>query len=372
MIYLDNAGTTKMFEECVAVIERYACHTFFNPSAGYQPAIEVSKDLNQAREVLLKKMGATSGHIIFTSGATESNNLAIMGSRKNGKLNYVFSMGEHPSVYNVAKELVQQGYEVRFVNLDKSGQIDYQDLQNKVDDKTRLISVMHISNETGAINDIGRVSLIRKKYAPNALLHVDGVQAFCKIDINLDKMGVDFYTVSAHKCHGPKGIGALYVKKMQTLKNIVFGGGQEDGYRSGTENVPGIMAMKFAVEKTNIAEKFENAKIIKSVMTEILLQDKNIEILNTESPYILSASFKGVNGETLMRVLQDKGILVGKGSACSTRKAGNRTLENMGLAKDNIKSHIRISFCGEENVEEIKRAGEIIVQTYHEIWEKVK
>lgn len=372
MIYLDNAGTTKMFEECLAVIEKYACQTFFNPSAGYEPAIEVGKDLDSARKLIMNKLGAMKGDVVFTGGATESNNLAIMGSRKNGKWNYVFSTGEHPSVYNVAKELALQGYEVRFVKLDKNGQIDYADLQKNIDNKTRLISVMHVSNETGAINDIARVNLLRNKYAPNALLQVDGVQAFCKIKIDAQMCGIDFYTISAHKFHGPKGVGALYVKNPQILKNIVFGGGQEKGYRSGTENVAGIMAMKCAIEKIDEEENYNHAKNLKSLMSQILSNDANIKIIETDSPYILSASFAGVNGETLMRVLQDKGILVGKGSACSTKKAGNRTLESMGLSKDEIKSHIRISFGGYETEKEVCEAGEEILKTYHEVWEKVK
>ena len=372
MIYLDNAGTTKMFEECLAVIEKYSCQTFFNPSAGYQPAIMVSKDLDDARRVLLNRMGATKGQIIFTGGATESNNLAIMGSRKNGKWNYVFSMGEHPSVYNVARELERQGYEVRYVKLNHDGQVDYEELQKSVDDKTRLISVMHVSNETGAVNDIERVNAIRKKYAPNALLQVDGVQAFCKLDVNLDKLGADFYTISAHKFHGPKGVGALYVRNIQTMKNIVFGGGQEAGYRSGTENVAGIMAMKRAIELIDVKKNFDYVSNLKSIMCEILSKDERVKIINSDSPYIISASFTGVNGETLMRVLQDKQIYVGKGSACSTKKAGNRTLENMGLSKDEIKSHIRISFGGLETLEEVENAGREILKTYNEIWEKVK
>lgn len=372
MIYLDNAGTTKMFEECLAVIEKYACQTFFNPSAGYEPAIQIGKDLDNVRKLIMDKIGAVKGSVIFTGGATESNNLAIMGSRKNGKWNYVFSMGEHPSVYNVAKELALQGYEVRFVKLDKNGQIDYEDLQKNIDEKTRLISVMHVSNETGAVNDIAKVNYLRNKYAPNALLQVDGVQAFCKIEIDAKTCGIDFYTISAHKFHGPKGVGALYVKNPQILKNIVFGGGQESGYRSGTENVPGIMAMKCAIEKIDDDVNYMHAKALKSLMSSILSVDPKIGIIETESPYILSASFNGVNGETLMRVLQDKGILVGKGSACSTKKAGNRTLESMGLNKDEIKSHIRISFGGYETEDEIREAGEEILKTYHEIWEKVK
>lgn len=372
MIYLDNAGTTKMFEECLAVMEKYACHSFFNPSAGYEPAIRVSQDLEGVRKLILNKLGATKGDVFFTSGATESNNLAIMGSRKNGKWNYVFSMGEHPSVYNVAKELAMQGFEVRFVKLDNNGQINYSELEKCLDEKTRLISIMYVSNETGAINDIERVNELRKKYSPKALLQVDGVQAFCKIGIDVEKCGVDFYTISAHKFHGPKGVGALYVKNPQCLKNIIYGGGQEKGLRSGTENVAGIMGMKEAIEHIDENKNFKHVCNLKKVLCETLSKDERIKILDVGSPYILGASMLGVNGETLMRVLQDKGVLIGKGSACSTKKAGNRVLESIGLNNEEIKSHIRISFGGYETEDEIKNAGEIILKTYQEIWEKVK
>lgn len=372
MIYLDNAGTTKMFEECLAVYSKYACQSFFNPSAGYLPAINIAKDLDSARAFLLRKLGASKGDIIFTGGATESNNLAIMGSKRNGKWNYVFSVGEHPSVFNVAKELAGQGYDVRFVKLQENGQINYDHLKECIDEKTRLISIMNVSNETGAVNDIAKINHIRMEKAPHSLLHVDGVQAFCKINVNLDQMGVDFYTISAHKFHGPKGVGALYVKNPQSLKNVVFGGGQERGYRSGTENVGGIMAMCEAVNKIDVKANFDHTARLKKIMTDVLLKDEKVTIIDSQSPYILSASFSGVNGETLMRVLQDREVYIGKGSACSTKKAGNRTLEEMGLNKDEIKSHIRISFGGYESEEEIQKAGEEILNVYHEIWEKVK
>lgn len=372
MIYLDNAATTKMFEGGADIYKKYACQSFFNPSAGYSKALEIAKELDTARHTIKNTLGTSKGDIIFTSGATESNNLAILGSKRNGKWEYVFSIGEHPSVYNVARFLENQGHVVHFVGLTGNGQIDYEQLKNVLNEKTRLISVMHVSNETGAINDLKKIDGLRKRYSPQALFHVDGVQAFCKIPFNIEDFNADLYTISAHKFHGPKGVGALYVKNINNIKNIIYGGGQENGYRSGTENVPGIMAMKYAIEHINIDENFKYVQNLKDCFIDNIKDIKGIEYLQTESPYILSLSFSGVNGETLMRALQDKDIYVGIGSACSTKKAGNRVLENMGMKIDKIKSHIRVSFCEELKVDDIKKACREIIDTYYTILEKVR
>ena len=234
---------------------------------------------------------------------------------------------------------------------------------------------MHVSNETGAINDLEKISKLRKKLSPSALLHVDGVQAFCKINCNVDNLLIDFYTISAHKFHGPKGVGALYVRNIEKLKNIVYGGGQEKGYRSGTENVAGIMAMQDAIDNINIDKNLAHVNYLNENFKSVLkaFDSKNqISFIETKSPYILSIGFSGVNGETLMRSLEDKGVLVGIGSACSTKKSGNRILESIGLKKEEIKTHIRVSFDFSQTVKEVAEAAKIIYQTYQEIWEKVK
>lgn len=372
MIYLDNAATTRMFEGGADIYKKYACQSFFNPSAGYNKSIEIAKELDGVRELIKRRLGTTKGSIIFTSGATESNNLATIGSKRNGKWEYVFSVGEHPSVYNVARFFESQGHIVHFVGLMKNGQVDYEELKRVVNAKTRLISVMHVSNETGAVNDLVKIDEIRKERCPQALFHVDGVQAFCKLPFNIEDFNADLYTISAHKFHGPKGVGALYVKNLSGLKNIVYGGGQESGYRSGTENVSGIMAMKYAIENIDVEKNYQYVKELKDCFIENIKAVNGVSYLQTESPYILSLSFSGVNGETLMRALQDKDIYVGVGSACSTKKAGNRVLESMGMNIDEIKSHIRVSFSEELKLEEIKKACHEIIETYQTILEKVR
>lgn len=372
MIYLDNAATTKMFEQCVDIYRKYACESFYNPSAVYTQGIANYEHLDEVRKTILTKLGVNKGNIIFTSGATESNNLAIRGSLRSGKYEYIFSQGEHASVNALAHELENNGYIVHFVELLPNGQVDYDKLKSLINDKTRLISVIHVSNETGAINDIQKLCEL-KKLAPNCLLHIDGVQAFCKIPFSLQNLDVDFYTISAHKFHGPKGVGALYVKNKNSLKSIIFGGEQEYGKRSGTQNLPAIMATKCAIDMIDVEKNFENVTRLKKAFLNTL-KDEKIKVFSQEdsfSPYIISLSFEGVNGETLMRALE-KEVVVGIGSACSSRSAGNRVLEKIGLSKDRVKSSIRVSFNAYMTEEEVIKAGNIILKTYREIWKKVK
>lgn len=374
MVYLDNAATTQAFDEVARVMQNYSCKVFFNPSAGYIQAVELSKEIEEARKLILKKLGASKGDIIFTGGATESNNLAIMGSVRNGKWEYVFSAGEHPSVFNTAKHLQELGYIVKFVPLQNNGQIDYEALKALVNEKTRLISVIHSSNETGAINDIKKINTIRQNLAPKALLHVDGVQAFCKFPFALDDLGVDLYTISAHKIHGPKGVGALYIKNKDGLKNIVYGGGQEKGLRSGTENVAGIMGMVTAIKMLNPVVNLEKVKNLKSIFLKEISSCKackEISYLDFASPYVISLSFKGVNGETLMRSVE-KEVIISTGSACSAKYAGNRVLKEIGLSDERIKSSVRVSFNAYQTEEEVRHGAKILVQAYEDLKERTK
>lgn len=370
MIYLDNAATTKMFEKVAGVMKDYSCDAFYNPSAGYRDAVKISQKLNSARKELMLKLGASTGDVIFTSGATESNNLAIRGTVRNGKWEYIFSAGEHPSVFNTAKYLQEQGYLVKFIPLQKNGQIDYEELEKALNEKTRLISVIHVSNETGAINDLARINGLRKKICPKALFHADGVQAFCKIPVNLDELGVDLYTISAHKFHGPKGVGALYVRNKNGVKNIVFGGGQEGGLRSGTENVAGIMGMLYACGCIDVKENYLKACHLKKVFLDTLQNAQGVEVLDADSPYVISLTFAGVNGETLMRSVEEE-LIIGMGSACSAKYSGNRILNALGYPADKIKSSVRVSFNAYQSEEEVKRAGEILICAYNKLLEKV-
>ena len=372
MIYLDNAGTTKMFEECLEIHKKYSCEEFFNPSALSMESLKVSKLIASAEQYFLKRLDAKEGNVLFTGCATESNNLAIKGSLRSGDWEYVFSAGEHPSVYNVAKKLEMDGHKVHIVPLNEKGQVDLAKLESVLSNKTRLISVMHVSNETGAINDLEKISKLKDKICPRAILHVDGVQGFMKIPFSMRKTSIDLYSFSAHKIHGPKGVAGLYVKNKNTLKELCQGGGQQYGLRSGTENVSGIMQFQKAVEMTDVAKNFENVSNLKSAFNHILSQENGIRVLNFGgSPYIESLIFEGVKGETMLHALDENGVIVGLGSACSSKKAGNRILDEIGVSKDDIISSVRISFNAYQGETEIVKAAEIIIKTYEDIKKRV-
>lgn len=373
MIFLDNAGTTKMFEECVKTYSLFACEEFYNPSAVSRKSAHVYSALDEVRRVVLRKLGAVKGNIIFTSGATESNNLAIKGAVRNGDYEYIFSNGEHPSVYNVAKSLLLAGRKVKFVGLNDEGTINFDELKEALSEKTRLISLMLVSNETGAINDIKKVVALKNELAPKALVHVDAVQGFMKIPFSVEDLGVDMVSFSAHKFHGPKGVGGLYLKSLTLVKNNVDGGGQEYGLRSGTENVPAIMALKTALEKIDVKENLKNVTKLKEVFNKAVRADERIKILDFHgSPYIEVLVFPGVKGETMLHALEEEGVIVGLGSACSAKKAGNRILENIGYNKEEILSSCRISFNAYMTESEVREAGEKIVETYGEMLRKLK
>ncbi|MBP3431696.1 MAG: cysteine desulfurase [Clostridia bacterium] len=369
--YLDNAGTTKMFEQCVEVHHSFSCDNFYNPSALSEQAMGVSKLISKAEKYVLQRLGASEGNVLFTGCATESNNIAVKGSLRSGNWEYVFSAGEHPSVFNISKKLELDGFKVHIVPLDEAGRVDVARLEAVLNERTRFISVMHVSNETGAVNDLVKISNLKNKKCPKAVLHVDGVQGFMKIPFSLRSIAVDLYSFSAHKFHGPKGVGGLYVRNKGALKELFQGGGQQYTLRSGTENVSGIMQMCKALELIDEKENFERVVEIKKIFNSFLGADGLIVKDFGGSPYIENLIFSGVKGETMLHALNQKGVIVGLGSACSSKKAGNRILEKIGLAKDEIISSVRISFNAYMTDEEVEWAAKTINKVYLEIKEKV-
>ena len=372
MIFLDNASTTKLSLRVKNKLIEGA-DNFINPSASYSAGLDNKKIIEDAKKSILQPLKVQyKDNLIFTASATEANNLAVFGSAKSGKEQYLFSAGEHLCVYNCAVELKNRGFNVKFIPLTSDGTVDMVAFEELLKEPTMFVSCIHVSNETGAINDIEKLSNLTKSKWPNAIFHSDGVQAFGKIDVNLSKLkNIDLYTISAHKINGPKGIGALYVKNKNKLKPIIFGGGQEYNLRSGTENLPSIWAFSEASAERfeNLQNNFEKVKKLNNIfIAEIKKHDlKNIKINSSHnnSPYIVSISFVGVKGETLVRMCDDDGLFVGTGSACSSKKTTlNRVLLAMGKSKEETEGAIRVSFSHDNTEDEVIRAAEILIKNF--------
>lgn len=349
IFYLDNAATTKMFDDVKEKSSKFLNVDFYNPSAVYKQSVDVKREVENSRNKLLDFLGGLSDDkLIFTGSATEANNMVIFSQRNFAGKKYLFGAGEHPSVKECAKELEKRGYNVLFVPLDKSGRIDEEKYKQMLDSNVVFVSVQHVSNETGAVNNIKRLVSLAKKANPNVKFHSDGVQAFMKFPIDVQDLGVDYYTISAHKIGGAKGVGALYVKKGSKISPVVFGGGQEDGLRSGTENVFGIVSFALAAEKMN-ADMKQNFDKVSKMREELLSELSKVGVnyvVHGESgvPHTMNIMLeKSIRGETLVHALERRGILLSTGSACSATKHLNSTLEAMGVPNSEILASERIS-----------------------------
>lgn len=349
IFYLDNAATTKMFDDVKEKSSKFLNVDFYNPSAVYKQSVDVKREVENSRNKLLDFLGGLSDDkLIFTGSATEANNMVIFSQRNFAGKKYLFGAGEHPSVKECAKELEKRGYNVLFVPLDKSGRIDEEKYKQMLDSNVVFVSVQHVSNETGAVNNIKRLVSLAKKANPNVKFHSDGVQAFMKFPIDVQDLGVDYYTISAHKIGGAKGVGALYVKKSSKISPVVFGGGQEDGLRSGTENVFGIVSFALAAEKMN-ADMKQNFQKVSKMREELLSELSKVGVnyvVHGESgvPHTMNIMLeKSIRGETLVHALERRGVLLSTGSACSATKHLNSTLEAMGVPNSEILASERIS-----------------------------
>ena len=371
MIYFDNAATTKPSLEALDSAEKFNKEFYFNPSALYREGINVSKEIKNVKNVILRSLGVSSDKydVIFTASGTESDNTAIFCSVKRGC--FVTDKGEHSAVYKSFLELKQQGKTIQFIDLLKSGEINKDLLYDYVrHNEVDFVSIMHVNNETGAINDINEISNKLKEINPKIIIHCDGVQAFGKIPYRMSDK-IDFYSISAHKINALKGVGALIRKKRVPISPLIHGGGQEDGLRSGTENVFGIKVFETAIisHYKNISENFNIVKEINDYIRNNL--DKNyFNILSTEnaSPYILSISAIGLKGEVMMHCLEQEEIIVGNGSACSSKNRFSRVIEACGYSKDILDGVIRLSFSYENTIDEAK----IVVNTLNVLAKKLK
>jgi len=338
LIYLDNAATTKPDENLLNEANNYYLSNFYNPSGLYKGGVELQTEINRIREHISLIFGANY-NLIFTSCGTESNNMVLNHFSKRG--NIVTTLAEHSAIYEKAKDLKNKGVDVRFAKINKDGSVNVEHLLSLIDDNTTLVSVIHVNNETGAINNIEELAK-KIKEKSNAVFHSDGVQAFLKVSNKLNY--VDLYSISGHKVGAIKGIGALIVKKGLHISPLIFGGGQEKGLRSGTENVFGIKTLALAVEKNqNYLENLKKIERLKNIFIENLTNFCEIISSKNASPYIISLSCVGLKSEIILHMLEESGVIIGTGSACS-KNSNSRVLAECGYNEKVLQGVIRISF----------------------------
>ena len=378
MIYLDNCATTKPYDEVLKTFVEVNNNYYGNPASINKYGKTVNKLLNAARTQVADILGVESDTIYFTSCATESNNIALLGSvehKKDFGNRIIVSKIEHPSVLETFRELEHRGFILDYVNVDENGFIDLEHLKSLLTKETILVSVMHVNNIFGAIQPIGKIVELLKDY-PKIHFHVDGVQGVLKEKIDLTM--IDSYSISAHKFHGLKGVGVLYLKSRRTTHNITFGGGQENGLRSGTVNVPGAVslakALRLTQEKVNdVKEKhYEYKKLIVDELSAIEHVIINSPLQNDFVDSIINISLPKIKGEAIINALNERGIMVSTTSACSSKTFHlNEALYARGLSKENIEGSIRVSFSYETKLEEVKKFIEIFKDEYYKKFKEV-
>lgn len=374
-VYLDNSATTKVRAEVLKQIIDVNENCYGNPSSLHRMGLQIEKRIQEARKAAAKIIKAKPEEIYFTGGGTESNNIAIMGHLLNvdRKHNIITTKIEHPSVYNVFNHFKDKT-EVRFLESDSMGRVDLDNLKDIVDENTLLVSVMHVNNEIGIVQDLKKITKIIKDKNKGTKIHVDAVQSYGKIKIDVNKFPVDTISFSSHKIHGPKGVGGLFVRSGIKLNPVTFGGGQERAVRPGTENTSGIVGFGEACELVYSNFKEENGKFYelkklyaKRLSEEIADIKINSPMEEDGAPHILNVSFKNVRGEVLVHYLEQKGIYVSTGSACSSKAKNNRILEAINLDREYVAGTIRISLGYFNSPDEVEYVVENIKQSVNDI-----
>lgn len=370
--YFDNSATTRCYPEVAEIVVKTMTEDFGNPSAMHLKGVEAEKYVREAAQILAKILKVNEKEIIFTSGGTESNNLALFGGADANKRsgNHIITTSvEHAAVGQPAERLEQMGYEVTIVPVDHRGVVQLEALEKALRPDTILVSTMYVNNEVGAVMPVEEIAKLVHEKSSKALYHVDAIQAFGKYRIYPKKAGIDMLSVSSHKIHGPKGVGFLYINEKARIQPQILGGGQQAGMRSGTDNVPGIAGLGVAAKMvyTDFDKKIEHMYQLKERLAEGFLKLPDVRLNGMEiregAPQILSASFLGVRSEVLLHTLEEKGIYVSAGSACSShkRKAAG-TLSAMGMEAAQRESTLRFSFSEENTFEEVDYALEVIGQ----------
>lgn len=356
-VYLDNSATTKPCDRAVSYMTECAKNNWGNPSSLHICGINAEVAVENARQTAAKLLGVSEDEIYFTSGGTESNNIAVLGAvhakKRLGK-KCVTTAIEHPSVLEAFKQLESEGFSVVYLKPDENGTVPLCEFKSAIDQDTVLVSSMLVNNETGAVLPVCEIKKIIKQNGSNALLHCDCVQAFGKTEISAKRLGVDLVSASAHKIHGVKGTGILFVDRNARINPTVFGGGQEKGLRSGTENTVGIAALLGAMEEININSDFEKVSKLNGYLREKLRQTEDIEINSSADclPYILNFSVLGYRSEILLHYLESMGVYVSSGSACA-KGNGSYVLNAMGLSSQRVDSALRVSFSKDNTFSDI-------------------
>lgn len=382
-VYLDNSATTAAYPEVVEAVVDALTNNYGNPSSMHSMGVQGEKLLKTAKRSVAKAIGASEKDIVFTSGGTEANNLAVMGTaqayKKTGN-HLITTSIEHPSVLNAFKALEERGFDVTYIKPSPEGLISAQDVLAAVRKDTVLISVMHVNNETGAIQPVGEIAKALKKLKRKPIFHSDGVQALGKIKVAMKRLGVDLYTISGHKIHGPKGTGALYIKEGTKIIARQVGGAQEKGIRPGTENVPGLAGLGVACDRLvkkldqdtkqllDLKEKFYND------LSDKLDNLKLNGLINDNfAPHVVNISFVGMRGEVLLHDLESKGIYVSTGSACSSKnKSYSHVLTAMGLSEPEMEGAIRFSFNADISEDQVNYAVETVADSVKALGKIIK
>lgn len=362
-VYLDNSATTKCLPSVAALMTKIMCEDYGNPSSMHRKGVESEKYIRYAKEVIARTLKVQEKEILFTSGGTESDNIALIGTAfANCRAgNHIITTRiEHPAILQTCAYLEKQGFQITYLPVDANGIIRLADLERAMTRQTILVSIMHTNNEIGSLQPIAEAGELIKRMNPNTVFHVDAVQGFGKFHIYPKKMKVDMLSVSAHKIHGPKGVGFLYINEKVKVKPIIFGGGQQKGMRSGTENVPGIAGMALAVEEIykDFEEKTDYLYAIKNRFIKGVSSIEGVKVNGLtgrdSAPHVVSVSIAGIRSEVMLHALEDKGIYVSAGSACASNKpATSATLKAIGVEKQYLDSTLRFSFSVLTTEEEI-------------------
>ena len=365
-VYLDNSATTRCFDEVAQLMMKIMCEDYGNPSSMHHKGVEAEHYVRHARERLAKILKVNEKEILFTSGGTESDNIALIGTamanHRTGR-HLITTRIEHPAVLQTMRYLEDQGFWVTYLPVDGQGKIRLEDLEKAICKDTILVSIMHTNNEIGTLEPIAEAGELIKKINPNIVFHVDAVQGFGKFRIYPSRMKIDLLSVSAHKIHGPKGAGFLYVNNNIKISPIIYGGGQQKGMRSGTENVAGIAGLARAAELMyeNLDEDMERLYRLREMFLQGVSRLEHVFVNGCEgregASHIVSLSVRGVRSEVLLHALEERGIYVSAGSACSSNKPmPSATLKAIGVEKDLLESTIRFSFSIFTTEEEIRYA----------------